>query len=65
MPDVMASFRADVVQLLLEFGDAVLDSVRDSKGIDVEDVRSAMRAQNVSTTRPARRQGAKRSAEGS
>ena len=35
--------------MLREFGDALLDAVRDAKGVDVEDVRAAMHA---NTTRP-------------
>lgn len=40
------------MKLMLEFGDAVLDAVRDAKGVDVEDVRRAMYAH---TTLPDRR----------
>lgn len=42
LPDLIASFRHRLVALLMEFGDAVFDAVRDAKHIDVEDVRLAV-----------------------
>jgi hypothetical protein len=39
---VVAKFQRPLLELLLEFGDAVLDGVRDAKGVNVDDVRHKM-----------------------
>lgn len=38
----MATLQKRLIQLFVEFGDEVLDCVRDTKGVDVEDVRLAV-----------------------
>lgn len=56
----MAKLQKSLIQLFVEFGDEVLDCVRDAKGIDVEDVRRSMvgpmrrayEAAYASSTRP-------------
>ena len=42
LPDSVARLHKQLARLFVEFGDEVLDCVRDSKGVDVEDVRRAM-----------------------
>lgn len=59
----MGNLQKQVARLFVEFGDEVLDCVRDSKGVNVEDVRHAMvgplrayiaaAAENTSTSLPA------------
>lgn len=39
---MVAKLQLSLVRVFVEFGDTVLDCVRDSKGINVEDVRHAM-----------------------
>lgn len=41
---MLARFHRPLAELLLDFGDEVLDAVRAHKGIEVEDVRSALLA---------------------
>lgn len=41
-PDIILRFQRPITELLLEFGDEVLDVVREQKGIDVDDVRAKM-----------------------
>lgn len=38
-PDVLAKYQEQLLAVIVAFGDEVLDCVRDSKGIQVEDVR--------------------------
>lgn len=40
--DVVARFQLPMAQLLLDFGDEVLDAVKHHKGVDVEDVRTKL-----------------------
>ena len=40
--DVLAKYRVAMLRVFVEFGDEVLDCVRDAKGVNVEDVREAM-----------------------
>ena len=40
--DVVAKYRVAMLRVFVEYGDEVLDAVRDAKGISVEDVREAM-----------------------
>jgi hypothetical protein len=40
--DVVAKYRRRVLDLLVTFGDEVLDAVRDAKGVNVEDVRTSV-----------------------
>lgn len=42
VPDLMEVFRQRILQMMLDFGDQVLDAVRDAKRIDVEDVRTRL-----------------------
>lgn len=37
--DVIARFQRPMVELLLDFGDEVLDAVKEHKGVDVDDIR--------------------------
>ena len=40
--DVIARFQRPMTELLLDFGDEILDAVRDHARVDVEDVRDKM-----------------------
>lgn len=39
---MVAHFQKPIAELLLDFGDELLDCIRDAKRIDVDDVRAAM-----------------------
>lgn len=40
--DILDEFTARLRDILVQFADEVLDSVRDAKGVDVEDVRASL-----------------------
>jgi hypothetical protein len=40
--DVIERFQKPILELLVDFGDEVLDCVRDHTGVDVEDVRRSV-----------------------